>query len=138
MSPTIPSRPSGAVWAGRIIGALVVLILLADAGVSIFAPHLLAKAMEETGFPIGLSSTVGAILLVCTVLFAIPRTSVLGAVLLTGFLGGAICTHLRIGEIGSPPQIVCAALGIATWLSLYLRHGSVRATLPLMDRVARA
>lgn len=124
-----PSR--AALWTGRILGALVVLALLADAGVSLFASHLLARNMEETGFPVELSSVVGGILAVSTVLYAIPRTSVLGAILLTGFLGGAICTHLRMGEMGSPPQIVSALLGIAAWAALYLRNGKVRALFPL-------
>ena len=124
-----PSR--AALWTGRILGALVVLALLADAGVSLFAPHLLAKNMQETGFPTELSPVVGAILAVCTVLYAIPRTSVLGAILMTGFLGGAICTHLRLGEMGSPPQIASVLLGIAAWASLCLRNGAVRALLPL-------
>jgi hypothetical protein len=124
-----PSR--AALWTGRILGAVVVLALLADAGVSLFASHLLARNIEETGFPVGLSSVVGGILAVSTVLYAIPRTSVLGAILLTGFLGGAICTHLRMGELGSPPQIVSALLGVAVWASLYLRNSTVRALLPL-------
>ncbi|SFQ24236.1 DoxX-like family protein [Variovorax sp. 770b2] len=124
-----PSR--AALWTGRILGAVVVLALLADAGVSLFASHLLARNMEETGFPVGLSSVVGGILAVSTVLYAISRTSVLGAILLTGFLGGAICTHLRMGELGSPPQIVSALLGVAVWASLYLRNSTVRALLPL-------
>jgi DoxX-like family len=124
-----PSR--AALWTGRILGAIVVLALLADAGVSLFASHLLAKNMEETGFPVALSAVVGGILAVSTVLYAIPRTSVLGAILLTGFLGGAICTHLRMGEMGSPPQIASALLGIAAWASLYLRSNAVRALLPL-------
>jgi hypothetical protein len=124
-----PSR--AAIWTGRILGALVVLALLADAGVCLFAPQLLAKDMQATGFAQTLSPVIGGILAVSVVLFAIPRTSVLGAILLTGFLGGAICTHLRLGEIGSPPQIVCAVLGIAAWASLYLRNSAVRALLPL-------
>lgn len=129
------TRPGAAVWAGRILGALVVLVLLVDAGVSLFAPQLLAKSMEETNFPPALSSAIGVILLVCTVLFAVPRTSVLGAILITAFLGGAICTHFRVGEIASPPQIVCVVLGVAAWASLYLRIGTLRVLLPLTGRM---
>jgi hypothetical protein len=81
------------------------------------------------------SFAIGGILLVCTVLFAVPRTSVLGAILITAFLGGAICTHFRVGEIASPPQIVCVALGVAAWASLYLRIGTLRVLLPLTGRV---
>lgn len=116
-----------ALWAGRLLGALVVLVLLADAGVCLFAPHLLTKNMEQTGFPTALSPVIGGILAASTVLYAIPRTSMLGAILVTGFLGGAICTHLRLGEIGSPPQIICALLGVAVWASLSLRQPTVHA-----------
>ena len=70
--------------------------------------------------------------LTCTILYAIPRTAMLGAILLTGFLGGAICTHFRLGEIGSPPQLICLALGILVWAGLYLRDTRVRDLLPLM------
>lgn len=107
-------RPSpAAAWTGRVVGALVVLILSIDAGVCLFAPELLAENMQRTGFPQALCAVIGGVLVVCIALFVIPVTSVLGAVLLTGFLGGAICTHLRLGEIGSPPQLVCLLLGAA-------------------------
>ncbi|MEJ8855235.1 DoxX family protein [Variovorax robiniae] len=108
----------------------MVLALLVDAGASLFAPHLLAKEMEAAGFPAGLLPVIGATLLVSTLLYALPMTSVLGAILVTGFLGGAICTHLRLGEIGSPPQIISVLLGIAAWTSLYLRLDAMRELLP--------
>lgn len=123
-----------AIWTGRLLGALVVLSLLADAGVNVFLPHLLAENLTKIGFPIGLAPMVGSVLFVCVLLYMIPRTSVLGAVLITAFLGGAICAHLRIGEIGSPPQVISALLGIAAWASLYLRNGDVRGLLPLLTR----
>lgn len=120
-------RPSpAAAWTGRVVGALVVLILSIDAGGCLFAPELLAEIMQRTGFPQALCAVIGGVLVVCIALFVIPVTSVLGAVLLTGFLGGAICTHLRLGEIGSPPQLVCLLLGVGAWLSLYLRNRAVR------------
>lgn len=120
-------------WMGRILGAVVVLALLADAGVNLFAPQILAKNMELTGFPDHLSPVIGSIILACTVLYMIPKTAVLGAILLTGFLGGAICTHLRLGEFGSASQIVSALLGVAAWASLYLRSNTVRCLLPLVE-----
>ena len=123
-----------AIWTGRLLGALVVLSLLADAGVNVFLPHLLAENLAKIGFPMGLAPIIGSVLFVCVLLYTIPRTSVLGAVLITAFLGGAICAHLRIGEIGSPPQVISALLGIAAWASLYLRNGNVRGLLPLLTR----
>lgn len=90
--------------------------------------------MEETGFPTNLAFQLGAILLTCVVLYAIPQTAALGAILLTGFLGGAICTHFRMGEFGSPPQVICLTLGVMTWGGLYLRDARVRALLPFVQR----
>ncbi|WP_213958852.1 DoxX family protein [Variovorax sp. dw_954] len=131
MSAVLPTGTRGARWTGHILAGAAILALLVDAGVSIFAPQLMANDLARTGFAIALSPVIGGVLLACLVLYAIPRTSVLGAILLTGFLGGAICTHMRIGEMGSPPQIVSAVLGIAVWASLYLRLDAVRALLPL-------
>ena len=120
------------IWIGRVISAVVVLLLLADGAVQLFAPDMLRADMEASGFPISLSARLGIVTLTCTILYAIPRTAMLGAILLTGFLGGAICTHFRLGEIGSPPQLICLALGILVWGGLYLRDTRVRDLLPLM------
>lgn len=127
-APT-PGRRS--VWIGRALAALVVLVLLADAAVNLFASHLLARDIAATGFPPALSRPLGILIAVCAVLYAMPGTSLLGAIAITGFLGGAICMHFRLGEIGSPPQIACLLIGIATWAALWLRLGAVRALLPL-------
>ena len=88
--------------------------------------------MQETGFAMDLTRVVGPIILACAILYAIPATSVLGAILVTGFLGGAICAHVRIGELGSPPEIISVALGAMTWGGLYLRDPRIRAILPLI------
>ena len=87
--------------------------------------------MKASAFPFALSPAVGAITMTCVVLYAIPHTAMFGAILLSGFLGGAICLHLRLGEIGSPPQIICLVLGIMAWGGLYLRDPRLRALLPL-------
>src|ERR1700721_2796633 len=80
-----------ALWAGRIVSML-----------------------QETGFAMDLTRVVGPIILACAILYAIPASSVLGAILVTGFLGGAICAHVRIGELGSPPEIISLFLGAMT------------------------
>ena len=113
-------------WISFGLSALVVLFLMADAAVSIFAPHLLADAQAKVGLPSELSPMVGGIILVCPLFFAIPRTATIGAVLITAFAGGAICTHLRVGEIGSLPQFVSLALATVAWLSLWFRDANVR------------
>jgi hypothetical protein len=130
-SPARTGASSAALWAGRVLSALVVLVLLADAAVSLFAPEKLAEPMAATGFSAELSPKLAVLMLVCAVLYAIPQTSVLGAILVTGFFGGAICAHFRIGEMGSGSQIVCLAIGVAAWLGLYLRVPALRVLLPL-------
>ncbi|MCA0247109.1 MAG: DoxX family protein [Proteobacteria bacterium] len=128
---TTDSPSNAALWAGRILSALVVLILLADAAVNLFAPAMLKAEMDATGFAPSSAPVLGIVMLVSAILYGMPRTSVLGAILITGFLGGAICTHFRLGEIGSPPQIICLVLGIMTWAGLYLRNPTLRKLLPL-------
>ncbi|WP_413992155.1 DoxX family protein [Labrys okinawensis] len=122
---------SAAIWIGRLFSGLVVLALLADGLVQLFAPGLTKAEMEATGFPTSQAIPLGIIMLACAILYAIPRTAVLGAILVTGFLGGAICTHFRLGELGSPPQLICLLLGALTWGGLYLRETRLRALLPL-------
>jgi hypothetical protein len=122
-----PSRPM--LWVSYGLSALTVLFLLVDAGISMLAPHLLADAQAQVGFPADLSPLIGVIALACAIMFAIPRTATLGAILITGFVGGVICTHLRVGEIGSPPQFIAMALAAITWLSLWLRDDDLRRAL---------
>jgi hypothetical protein len=130
MSESIASHR--ALWAGRIMSALVVIALLADGTIQLFAPAQMASMSQETGFAMDLTRIVGAIALACAILYAIPATAVLGAILVTGFLGGAICAHVRIGELGSPPEIISLLLGAMTWGGLYARDPRIRATLPLV------
>ncbi|MBY5533693.1 DoxX family protein [Rhizobium leguminosarum] len=114
---------------GVVLSYAVVILLLADAAVNLFAPYLLAAEMEAVGTPAYLAPIIGGILLICTVLYAIPRTAFLGAILITGFLGGAICTHLRVGEMFTPPQIICLLLGCAAWGGLFLRNYRIRSLM---------
>ncbi|MCA0000343.1 MULTISPECIES: DoxX family protein [unclassified Mesorhizobium] len=121
-----------ALWAGRIMSALVVIALVADGTIQLLAPAQIASMLQETGFTMDLTRVVGPIILACAILYAIPATAVLGAILVTGFLGGAICAHVRIGELGSPPEIISLFLGALAWGGLYLRDPRVRAILPLI------
>ena len=119
-------------WAGRIMSAIVVIALAADGTIQVFAPAQIASMLQETGFAMDLTRVVGPILLACSILYAIPATAILGAILVTGFLGGAICAHVRIGELGSPPEIISLLLGALTWGGLYARDPRIRALLPLI------
>ena len=121
-----------ALWAGRIMSAFVVVALLADGATQLFAPALIASTLQETGFAVDLTRIVGPIIVVSAILYAVPATAVLGAILVTGFLGGAICAHVRIGELGSPPELISLLLGALTWGGLYARDPRVRAVLPLI------
>ncbi len=138
MSETINLHPAretltlhSAQWAGRITSAIVVVALVTDGAIQLFAPAQVASMLQETGFAMELTRVVGPIILACAILYAIPASAVLGAILATGFLGGAICAHVRIGELGSPPEIISLALGAMTWAGLYLRDPRIRAPLPL-------
>ena len=121
-----------ALWAGRMMSAFVVIALLADGTIQLFAPVRIAAMLQETGFAMDLTRIVGPIILASAILYALPATAVLGAILVTGFLGGAICAHVRIGELGSPPEIISLLLGAMTWGGLYARDARVRALLPLV------
>lgn len=119
-------------WAGRIMSAAVVVALVADGTIQLFAPAQIASTLQETGFAMDLTRVVGPIILACAILYAVPATAVLGAILVTGFLGGAISAHVRIGELGSPPELISLLLGVLTWGGLYVRDARVRALLPLI------
>jgi hypothetical protein len=106
---------------GRILSALVIAVLIVDAAINLFFPEALVEQMADVQFPVSLSPVIGVITLVCAALYALPRTSVVGAILITGFFGGAIAIHLRVGEFLSPPQLVCLALSTASWLGICLR-----------------
>ena len=119
-----------ALWAGRVMSSVVVVALVADGVIQLFAPSQVASMLQETGFAIDLTRVVGPIILACAILYAIPSTAVLGAILVTGFLGGAISAHVRIGELGSPPEVISVLLGAMTWGGLYARDPRIRALLP--------
>lgn len=118
-------------WVGWVFSGIVIVALAADAAVDLFSPALVSAEMEATGFPASQAMLLGLIILVCVILYAIPRTAVLGAILTTGFLGGAVCVHFRLGEIGSPPQLISLLLGVMAWGGLYLRDERLRSLLPI-------
>lgn len=129
--PETITLPRG-LWPGRIMSAFVVAALVADGAVQLFAPAQIASTLQETGFALDLTRVVGPIILACAILYAVPATAVLGAILVTGFLGGAICAHVRIGELGSPPELISLLLGAMAWGGLYPRDPRIRAILPLI------
>src|SRR5215475_5748715 len=117
--PVSPSK--GSLWAGRILTALVILFLVFDSVLKFFKPAVVVEASAKLGLPMSLCIPIATILLVCTLLYAIPQTSVLGAILLTGYLGGAVLTHIRVGDPLFSHVLFPTYVGALLWLGLYLR-----------------
>ncbi len=114
-------------WAGHIISALPVLMLLFSGVMKLVKPASVVEGFVRLGYPESLALGIGIVELACAVVYVIPRTSVLGAILLTGYLGGATATHVRIGDPFFPPVV----LGVLVWGGLFLRDIRLRALLPL-------
>lgn len=117
-------------WIGWVLSGLIILFLLMDAGMKFMNLDVVNETMGQLGYSPALSPTLGVILLVCTVLYAVPQTSVLGAILLTAYLGGAVSTHLRIGNPLFTHMLFGAYLGVVLWGGLFLRDARVRALIP--------
>ena len=116
-----------ALWAGRILSALPVLMLLFSAVMKLLKPAPVVQEFGRLGYPEKLALIIGIIELACTIVYVIPQTSVLGAILLVAYLGGATVTHVRVGD----PFFIPIVLGILLWLGLYLRDPRLRVLLPL-------
>jgi uncharacterized membrane protein YphA (DoxX/SURF4 family) len=115
-------------WAGRTLTALIGLMLVMSATMKLLnRPEVAEQMVNKLGYPEDLTLILGVVELSCVVLYVIPQTTILGAVLLTGYLGGAIATHVRIHDNFLGPAIG----GILVWLAVYLRDPRVRALLPL-------
>ncbi|HVR91123.1 MAG TPA: DoxX family protein [Novosphingobium sp.] len=118
---------------GLVLTVLVALFMAIDAGGKLFAPKLMIANSPPLGLPvdIGFCRLLGSILAVCTVLYSIPRTALLGAILLTGYLGGAVASHLRVGSPLIGFTLFGVYLGIILWAALWFRLPAVRGLLPL-------
>ena len=124
--PQLPTTSKAQLWTGRVLSALPVLMLL-PVGVMMFLVRPdVVQSMAEHGYTPKPIHFIGAVLLLSTVLYAIPRTAVLGAILLTGYLGGAVATHVSKGE----PWIAPVIFGVVIWLGLVLRDERLRSVLP--------
>lgn len=117
-------------WTGFAMSAIVALFLLVDAGAKLAAIRPVLEAGEQIGFPgVPMARMLGAILLACTILYVFPRTSVLGAILLTAYLGGTVATHLRLNNPLFSHVLFGAYIGILMWTGLVLRHPTLRTLL---------
>lgn len=117
-------------WAGRILTGLPSLMLLFSAAMKLKGGPELATGFEHLGWPVALAIPLGILELTCTVIYLIPRTAVLGAILLTGYMGGAVAAHLRINEA----WFVQFLLGVMIWGGLYFRDSRIRQLIPVWQK----
>jgi hypothetical protein len=128
---TVTSRPKGALWTGRIFSILTILFMLLDAIMKVAKAAPSMKGSVDLGWPEDKVQGIGIILLVSTILYAIPRTALLGAILLTAYLGGAVSIMMRAGQ----PWFFPVVFAILTWGGLYLRDERVGAIILPLPRI---
>ena len=128
---TLAPTSTPLLWTARILSTLVILFMLFDATIHIMKPAPVADAFARLGYPLSASVGIGILELLCLLAYAIPRTALLGAVLLTGVLGGAVSTHVRAGSPAFEAYIFPAILGAMIWGGIWLRDSRLRAIFPL-------
>jgi hypothetical protein len=116
------------IWTGRVLSAIPILLLAMSAAFAFARTPQVVEGMSKYGYPESKLLLIAVLEIGSALIYAFPRTSVLGAILMTGYLGGAVATHVRIGDPGYPTAIV---MGIFVWAGLYLRDERLRALLPL-------
>jgi hypothetical protein len=127
LSTAAASQPKWKIWTGRVLSGLPLLAFLPSAAMKLMAsPEFLEQWSKA--YPASTARPIGAVELLCFVIYLIPRTRVLGAILLTGYLGGAVSTHVRAGEVAF---IVPIIVGIMVWGGIFLRDSRLQALLPL-------
>lgn len=123
----LPPVSKAHLWTGRIVSAFPVLMLVMSGVMKLVKPAPVLEGFAKFGYPPGVITPIGLVELTCTAIYLIPRTSVLGAILLTGYLGGATATHVRAGESFFGAVLV----GVAVWAGLFFRDPQIRALIPL-------
>ncbi|MEI5663545.1 DoxX family protein [Bosea sp. CCNWLW174] len=132
-STTLPTTPAGQLWTGRIMSGIIVAFLIFDGGIKLAPLAIVTETMQQLGYSGSqeLARGLGLMTLVIALLYALPRTSVLGAILLTGLLGGAMATHLRVGSPLFSHLLFGLYLGLLAWGGLYLRDPRLRRLIPV-------
>src|SRR5258706_12561960 len=125
------ARP--ALWLGRVLSGLVIVFLLFDGAIKLVPWPVVTETMDRIGYGSSesLARSLGVITIACTILYAIPPTSILGAILLTGYLGGAMASHVRIGSPLFTHTLFGFYLGLMLWSGLWLRDRRLRTLIPL-------
>jgi hypothetical protein len=121
------------VLAGRILSGLAAAFLLFDGVMKLFAPPVVREAFVRLGYPETKILGIGVLLIVCTIIYLIPRASIFGAILLTGYLGGAISTHVRVSDPLFSHVLFPAYIAVLLWVGLYLREPRLRTLIPLKN-----
>jgi hypothetical protein len=130
----VVSQPSPAAWwAGAIVSGIVIAFLLFDGAIKLVPLEAVITTSIELGIPVHLARALGVLTLLCTLLYAWPRTSVLGAILLTGYIGGAIYVHVRADSPLFTHTLFGVYLALMIWGGLWLRNPRLRALIPLQD-----
>jgi hypothetical protein len=132
MPPETPHAPvsTRALWAGRVLSGIAILFLVFDAAVKLLKPPFAVEATTQLGYPESLVVPLGVVQVVCLIVYSIPLTSVLGAVLWTAYLGGAVATHVRVASPLLSSTLVPVYVAVVLWLGLWLRDVRLRAILP--------
>ncbi len=126
-----PSVSTTALWSGRVLSGLLIVFLLFDGAIKLIPIEVVTETSLQLGIPTHLARTLGVLTLAGTILYAFPRTSVLGAILLTGYFGGAIYVHVRADSPLFSHTLFGVYLGLIMWGGLWLRDAAVRALIPL-------
>ena len=131
---TTSSISKGRLWTGRIISGLFAFLLALDALGKFLKPEPVVQGTIELGYPVSVIVPLGVLLLAGVIFYALPRTAVLGAILLTGYLGGAVATHVRVGNPTFTHVLVPVYVGVLLWVGLTLRDRRLEALLFAKDR----
>ena len=132
-NPHAATVSKGSLWTGRFLSALSTLFLLVDGVMKLIKPAPVVEATVRLGYPESVIQSLGTVLLVCTILYAIPRTSILGAILLTGYLGGAVASNVRVGNPLFSHILFPVYVALLIWGGLYLRNSRLRGLIPVRD-----
>ena len=125
------SNSKAMLWAGWAMSGLTVLFMLFDGISKLAMEHHVVEATTKIGYPVDTVRPLGIVLLACTVLYAIPRTAIFGAILLTGYLGGAVASKFRIDDPLFSSVLFGVYFGALAWGGLYLRDSRLRTLIPL-------
>ena len=133
MQPTFSPISKSRLWLGRMMSGLPALFLLVDGGMKVFKPRVVVEATVQLGYPESVIVGLGVVLLSSTLLYLIPRTAILGAILSTGYLGGAVASQVRVRAV-SFNIILPVLLGALLWGGLWLRDRRLQQLLPLISK----